>query len=86
VILRRALTLGAAQVVCAHNHPSGRPRPSAADLRVTRELTFAAKAVGLRLLDHLIIGENSYHSFSESGDIRRFEEEYETFIRDRDSG
>ena len=81
VILRRALTLSAAQIVCAHNHPSGRPQPSAGDFRVTRELVLATRAVGLRLLDHLIIGENSYHSFSETGEIRRFEEEYDSFSR-----
>ena len=83
VVLRRALALGAARIVCAHNHPSGRPNPSEGDARVTRELVFAAKAVGLRLLDHLIIGENSYHSFSEAGDIRRLEEEYDSFNRRR---
>jgi DNA repair protein RadC len=79
VIIRRALILSAPRLVCVHNHPSGRPKPSAEDLRVTRELVLAARAVGLTLVDHLIIGDNTYHSFSESGLIDRFQEEAESF-------
>ena len=81
VVLRRALALGAAKIVCAHNHPSGRPSPSEGDTRVTRELAFAARAVGLHLVDHLIVGENTYHSFSEAGEIRRLELEYDGLSR-----
>ena len=79
VIIRRALNLSAARLVCVHNHPSGRPRPSQEDLRVTRELILAVRAVGLTLVDHLIIGDNTYYSFSEVGLIDRFETEVESF-------
>jgi len=79
VIIRRALLLSAARLVCVHNHPSGRPRPSAEDLKVTRGLVLALRAVGLKLVDHLIIGDNTYYSFSESGLIDRLEEEAESY-------
>jgi DNA repair protein RadC len=83
VILRRALALGATQFVCAHNHPSGLPQPSPGDLRVTRELILAARAVGLKLVDHLIVGDNTYFSFSEAGQLARIEDEVEVFRRQR---
>ncbi|MBW1713195.1 MAG: DNA repair protein RadC [Deltaproteobacteria bacterium] len=81
VVVGRALALNAAGLVCAHNHPSGQPQPSDGDVKVTRELVLACKAVGLKLVDHLIIGENRYFSFSEGGHIKRFEDEFETFKR-----
>ncbi len=77
VVLRRALELGAYGLIVAHNHPSGKPEPSPGDKRTTRELTFAARALNLRLVDHLIIGENRYFSFSEAGLLSRFAEEWE---------
>ncbi len=43
-------------MACVHNHPSGDPGPSAADIQVTRQLREAAKAVEIELLDHVIIG------------------------------
>lgn len=46
----------------AHNHPSGDPTPSLADLAVTRRLRSAADAVGLRLLDHVVVAGTSWHS------------------------
>lgn len=56
-ILQYALLLGGASVAIAHNHPSGDPSPSAEDLLFTRYLHTACDAVGLKLLDHLIIGD-----------------------------
>ncbi len=50
-------------VVLAHNHPSGSPSPSKADLQLTLCLKDASNIVGIRLDDHLIIGENTYYSF-----------------------
>lgn len=80
VVIKRALEAGAAGLVLIHNHPSGDPAPSAGDQRVTRALTMAAAAVGLRLVDHLIVGENRYYSFAESGLIGRFEDEHKTLL------
>ena len=55
-VFRCAIREGATAVVCVHNHPSGDPGPSAADVQVTRQLREAAKAVDIELLDHVIIG------------------------------
>lgn len=54
--LRDALLLGAANIIIAHNHPSGDPEPSPDDVVMTRELKEGARAVGLNLLDHIVLG------------------------------
>jgi len=61
-------------VVCVHNHPSGDPAPSAADLHVTRQLREAAKTVDIAFLDHVIVGRTGadplargYYSFRDGG-------------------
>jgi DNA repair protein RadC len=56
-ILKEALLRGAAGVLLFHTHPSGDPSPSAEDLAFTRRLAEAAEAVGVRLLDHLVLGD-----------------------------
>jgi DNA repair protein RadC len=73
-VFRAAIRHGAAAVVCAHNHPSGDPAPSAADVQVTRQLREAARAVDIELLDHVVVGQAAadprglgYYSFRESG-------------------
>ena len=66
-IARRALELSAASVILCHNHPSGDPRPSSADIAITREIVAAAKAVGVKVHDHLIIGRNGEASFKSLG-------------------
>ena len=65
---------GATAVACVHNHPSGDPAPSAADVQVTRQLREAAKAIDIELLDHVIIGRTGadptglgYFSFRSAG-------------------
>lgn len=73
-VFRAAIREGATSVVCVHNHPSGDPAPSAADLAVTRQLREASKAVDIGLLDHVIVGlresdprGSGYFSFREAG-------------------
>jgi DNA repair protein RadC len=73
-VFRSAIREAAAAVVCAHNHPSGDPSPSAADIQLTRQLREAAAAVDIPLLDHVIIGRKGadplgrgYYSFREAG-------------------
>jgi DNA repair protein RadC len=58
-VFREAIREGASAVVCVHNHPSGDPAPSAADIRVTRQLREASQAVEIDLLDHVIVGTRS---------------------------
>lgn len=57
----------AGAVVLVHNHPSGDPRPSDEDVAVTRRLVHAAELLGIRVLDHVIVGDGKYSSFKESG-------------------
>ncbi len=73
-VFREAIREAASAVVCVHNHPSGDPAPSAADIRVTRQLREAAQAVEIDLLDHVIIGTKAadptgvgYYSFRTAG-------------------
>lgn len=61
-IMVKALKYGASAIIMIHNHPSGDPKPSKNDILVTNEVNAAAKTLGILLLDHLIIGNNSYHS------------------------
>jgi DNA repair protein RadC len=53
--------------IFAHNHPNGDPQPSEADRRALDRLTEAAKILGLRILDHVIVTKKGYYSFQESG-------------------
>jgi DNA repair protein RadC len=73
-VFREAVREAAAAVVCVHNHPSGDPAPSAADVQVTRQLREASRALDIDLLDHVILGRPSadpqgkgYYSFRISG-------------------
>jgi DNA repair protein RadC len=56
-----------AAVIFAHNHPSGELKPSNNDLKIHEQLTEAAKILGLRVLDHLIVAKKGYYSFQEAG-------------------
>jgi DNA repair protein radC len=62
-----ALRARAVRMILVHNHPSGDPRPSADDQRVTAEVQAAAKLIGIPLEDHIVIGDNAYYSFKEWG-------------------
>jgi DNA repair protein RadC len=73
-VYREAVRHGATAIICAHNHPSGDPTPSAADVTVTRQLREAAGAVDIHLIDHIVLGRPSadprglgYFSFRQSG-------------------
>ena len=64
-IFKEALDNRAASIVLLHNHPSGNPSPSREDMKVTRNVAEAGKIVGIELLDHIVIGDNSYYSFKQ---------------------
>ena len=73
-VFRAAIVASAAAIVCIHNHPSGDPAPSAADIQLTRQLREAAQTVDIGLLDHVIVGEirndpmhRGFYSFREAG-------------------
>ncbi|MDW3038316.1 MULTISPECIES: RadC family protein [Bacillus cereus group] len=66
-VLKPAIISNAASVIVAHNHPSNDPTPSREDLEVTKRLIEAGKVVGIDVLDHLIICEESFISLKEKG-------------------
>jgi len=66
-VIKNALLSGASGVIIAHNHPSGNPEPSQADRNLTSELKKALNIMGIQLQDHLIVGEDRFYSFSETG-------------------
>jgi DNA repair protein RadC len=66
-IVKRALELGASAVILAHNHPSGDPTPSRADIEMTRDVVDAAKALKITVHDHVIVGRSGHASFKALG-------------------
>ncbi|WP_296255919.1 JAB domain-containing protein [uncultured Ezakiella sp.] len=68
-VFRKAIDMGASSIILAHNHPSGDVRPSADDINLTRRMVDAGKILGINVLDHFVVGHNSYYSFKENGDI-----------------
>jgi DNA repair protein RadC len=68
-VVIEALTRNAASVILAHNHPSGLPEPSDADLRLTQALVQALGLVDIRVLDHFIVAGPLVHSFAEHGQL-----------------
>tara|TARA_R110002124_G_scaffold248853_2_gene413979 strand:- start:12772 stop:13260 length:489 start_codon:yes stop_codon:yes gene_type:complete len=66
-VVKTVLNANAAAVILAHNHPSGNPEPSQADIALTKRLHDALRTVDVRLLDHLVIGGTDAVSFAERG-------------------
>jgi len=67
ILFKTALDHYATAVIIAHNHPSGNLKPSKEDLEITRRIREAGNMLNIQLLDHLIITQNSYFSFSDEG-------------------
>ncbi|MBN1478553.1 DNA repair protein RadC, partial [Candidatus Sumerlaeota bacterium] len=66
-VFKQAIRESAAAVIAVHNHPSGDPSPSFEDREITNQLASAGEIVGIRLLDHIIIGAEGYVSFADQG-------------------
>ena len=69
-IFKEAYLLSSSGIICMHNHPSGEILPSNEDIELTKSLVEIGKIQGINVLDHLIISDNAYYSFSEEGLIR----------------
>lgn len=76
-VLKVALRYSAAALVFVHNHPSGTARPSTEDEKITRELVFACRLVGVKVHDHIIIGDNKKFSFADAGLIERYHKDFD---------
>lgn len=66
-VIKRALEIGASALVIVHNHPGGDPKPSRADIQLTRDIVEAGKRLNIAVHDHVIIGANGYASLREQG-------------------
>ena len=66
-IFRGAVRYSAARIIVGHNHPSGNPEPSEADIQFTRRMSECGELMGIELLDHIIIGEQEFISLKEIG-------------------
>ena len=69
IIFKNALILNATCIVLGHNHPSGNPRPSEDDRQLTKKLIAAGNLLDINVIDHIIIGNERYHSFRDHGEM-----------------
>jgi len=75
-ITKSAIKHNAAALIFAHNHPSGDPAPSDNDKQITRDLVFAGNLMQMKVLDHIIIGDNCYFSFADEGLIEKYDADF----------
>lgn len=66
-VVKKGLDVGAAAMILVHNHPSGSPKPSRADIQVTQKITEAARLMGMTVHDHIVIGREGYTSLKAQG-------------------
>ncbi len=69
-VIKEAITESSSALVLIHNHPSGEPQPSQDDIEITNRIISACELVGVKVLDHIIIGDNNYFSFFNEGLIK----------------
>ena len=77
-VIEGAIKHSAVSLIFVHNHPSGSPKPSQNDKEVTRDLVYAASIMQIKVLDHIIIGDNTYFSFAGEGLIEEYELDFLT--------
>ena len=75
-VIESAIKYNAASLIFVHNHPSGNPEPSQSDKAITRNLVYAGTIMRIRVLDHIIIGNNRYFSFAGEGLIGEYEMDF----------
>ncbi|HQU29743.1 MAG TPA: DNA repair protein RadC [Nitrospirales bacterium] len=68
-VYKAAILANAAAIIGIHNHPSGNPDPSPEDHALTKRLSEAGNILGITLLDHVIIGQNTHYSFADQGQL-----------------
>ena len=75
-IVESAIRHNATALIFVHNHPSGDPTPSKSDKQLTRDLVFIGHILQIKVLDHIIIGENRFFSFADGGLIEKYEDNF----------
>ena len=66
-MIRKALDLGASALILVHNHPSGSPQPSRADIQITQRIAEAGRLLGVVVHDHVIVGRDGHVSLKAKG-------------------
>lgn len=69
-VFKSAILTGATSIIVVHNHPSGKCKPSSADTLLTKNIQEAGELLGVKVLDHIIIGVDEYFSFMDTGIMR----------------
>lgn len=75
-VIQSAVKHNAAALIFVHNHPAGNPQPSENDRQITQDLVFAGNIMQIRVLDHVIIGDNRYFSFADAGLIEGYNSDF----------
>ena len=75
-VVEGAIKQNAVSLILVHNHPSGNPEPSKSDRDLTRDLVYAGAIMHIRVLDHIVIGDNCYFSFAGEGLIEEYEMDF----------
>jgi DNA repair protein RadC len=75
-IVGKAIHKNVASLIFVHNHPSGDPKPSESDKAITEDLVYACNLVQIKVLDHIIIGDNRYFSFADEGLIEEYNKNF----------
>jgi len=71
-VIKSAIRHNACSIICIHNHPSGNTEPSPSDREITKNLILACTPVEIKVLDHIIIGDNNYFSFADNSLIEKY--------------
>lgn len=72
-VFRSAMMNNAVSIICVHNHPTGDPEPSQGDRGMTKQLVRGGKLLGIKILDHIIVGDGKFYSFADQGLIEEYE-------------
>ncbi len=75
-IIQGAVKHNAAALIFVHNHPAGNPQPSENDKQITQDLVLAGNIMQIKVLDHIIIGENRYFSFADAGLVEQYNRDF----------
>jgi DNA repair protein RadC len=82
-IVQSAVRHHAAALIFVHNHPAGNPQPSDNDKQITQDLVLAGNIMQIKVLDHIVIGENRYFSFADAGLIEEYNSDFLTLKEGR---
>ncbi len=75
-IVQKAIKHNAVALIFVHNHPAGNPQPSDNDRQITQDLVFAGNILQVKVLDHIVIGDNRYFSFADAGLIEEYNSDF----------